>query len=48
MKKSEEKVLEQILTNCKALDEANRSYVMGLTEGMVIVGGKNNGKENRR
>lgn len=48
MKKAEEKVLEQILTNCKALNDTNRNYVMGLTDGMVIAGGNKNGKEVRR
>lgn len=48
MKKSEEKVLEQIITNCKALSETNKSYVMGLTEGMALVGGLKNGEKARR
>ena len=48
MKKTEEKVLEQILQNCNALNEENKNKVMWITEGMALVGGANNGKNARR
>lgn len=48
MNKKETGVLEQILTNCKALNDENKKKVMWLTEGMAIIGGVNNGKHDRR
>lgn len=48
MKKNEEKVLERILTGCQNLSEANKAYVLGLTEGMALVGGNSNEKRTRR
>ena len=48
MTKKETGVLEQILTNCKALNEENKNKVMWITEGMALVGGKKSGKDTRR
>lgn len=48
MNKKETATLEQILTNCKALNDENKKKVMWITEGMALVGGGQDGKHDRR
>lgn len=48
MNKKETSVIENIIQNCKTLDEKTRDKVLWITEGMALAGGNNNGKKNRR
>lgn len=48
MNKKETAVLEQILNNCKNLPDDTRDRVLWITEGMALVGGRNNDKNTKR